>query len=74
MFYPVRTAGVTVIVKTSLELFSLRRIQVWTYSVLGDCICQMKRESQDSRGSKPEIIFAVLGTLVNPASTMNRTQ
>ena len=31
-------------------------------------------QSQNSRGSKPEIIFAVLRLLMNPAPTGNRTQ
>ena len=44
--------------------FSLRQVNVWTCSVLGDCICEMK--SQDSRVSKPEIIFALLLPLINP--------
>ena len=36
MFYAVPTARVIFIVKTSLDVFSLRREQVWTFSVLGD--------------------------------------
>ena len=36
MFYAVLTAKVIFIVKTSLGVFSLRREQVWTFSVLGD--------------------------------------
>ena len=28
---------------TSLEVFSRRRKHVWTFSVLGDCICELKR-------------------------------
>ena len=40
-----------------------------TFQSWVDHICEMKRLSQDSRGSKPEIIFAVLQPLVNPAPT-----
>ena len=43
MFYTVLTARVIITTKTSLDMFSLRREHVWDCSVLGDCICAMKR-------------------------------
>ena len=47
MFYAIPTARVVFrvvfTVKTSLEVFSLRRRHVRTCSVLGDSICAMKR-------------------------------
>ena len=43
MFYAVPTAKVIFTAKTSLEVFSLRGEYVWTCSVLGDSICEMKR-------------------------------
>ena len=36
MFYAVPTARVVFTAKTSLDVFSLSREQVWTFSVLGD--------------------------------------
>ena len=42
MFYDVPTARVIFTVKTSLDVFSLRREQVWTFSVLGDRIFEMR--------------------------------
>ena len=43
MFYAVPTATrVIFTAKTSLEVFSLRREQVWTFSVLGDRIYEMR--------------------------------
>ena len=42
MFYAVLTARVIVTVKTSLDVFSLRRDQVWTFSVLGDQIYEIR--------------------------------
>ena len=38
MFFTVLTARVIFMAKTSLDLLSLRREQVWTFSVLGDRI------------------------------------
>ena len=38
-----RTNSVIFTVKTSLDVFSLRREHVWTCSVLGDRICEIKR-------------------------------
>ena len=66
----VQTSRVIFMTKTSLDVLSLRREHIWTCSVLGDCICEMKR-SQDSRGSKHGNIFAVLRPLVNPVPTGN---
>ena len=40
-FYAVPIARVIFTVKTSLDVFSLRREQVWTFSVLGDRIYEM---------------------------------
>ena len=42
MFYVVPTAKVIFMAKTSLDVFSLRREQVWTFSVLGDRIYEMR--------------------------------
>ena len=41
MFYAVLTARVIFTAKTSLDVFSLRREQVWTFSVLGDRIYEV---------------------------------
>ena len=42
MFYAVPTVRVIFTAKTSLDVFSLRREQVWTFSVLGDRIYEMR--------------------------------
>ena len=42
MFYAVLTAKVIFMAKTSLDVFSLSLEQVWTFSVLGDRILQMR--------------------------------
>ena len=42
MFYVVPTAMVIFTTKTSLDVFSLRREHVWTFSVLGDQIYEMR--------------------------------
>ena len=42
MFYAVPTARVIFMAKTSLDLFILRREQVWTFSVLGDRIYEVR--------------------------------
>ena len=42
MFYAVPTARVIFTAKTSLDIFSLRREHVWTFSVLGDQIYEMR--------------------------------
>ena len=42
MFYTVPTARVSYMTKASLDVFSLKLEQVWTCSVLGDCICELK--------------------------------
>ena len=41
-FYAVPTAGVIFTAKTCLDVFSLSRKQVWTFSVLGDQIYEMR--------------------------------
>ena len=41
MFYAIPTA--------SLEIFSLRREHVWTCSVLGDHICELKRVTESGQ-------------------------
>ena len=41
-FYTLPTARVIFTAKTSLDIFSLRREQVWTFSVLGDQIYEMR--------------------------------
>ena len=41
MFYAVLTARVIFTAKTSLDIFSLRREQVWTFLVLGDQIYEI---------------------------------
>ena len=41
-FYAVLTARVIFTAKTSLDVFSLRREQVWTFTVLGDRIYEMR--------------------------------
>ena len=40
MFYAIPTSRVILKAKTNLDLFSLGRKQVLTYSVLGDRICE----------------------------------
>ena len=42
MFYAVPTAKVIFKAKTSLNIVILRRQQVWTFSVLGDQIYEMR--------------------------------
>ena len=42
MFYAVPTARVIFMAKTSLDVFSLRREQVRTFSVLGDQIYEVR--------------------------------
>ena len=42
VFYAVPTARVIFTAKTSSDVFSLRREQVWTFSVLGDRIYEMR--------------------------------
>ena len=42
MFHAVPTARVIFMVETSLDVFSLRREQVWTFSVLGDRIYETR--------------------------------
>ena len=42
MFYAIPTARVIFTAKASLDVFSLRREQVWTFSVLGDRIYEMR--------------------------------
>ena len=41
-FYTIPTARVIFTAKTSLDVFSLRREQVWTFSILGDRIYEMR--------------------------------
>ena len=42
VFYAVPTARVIFTAKTSLDVFSLSREQVWTFSVFGDRIYEMR--------------------------------
>ena len=42
MFYAIPTARVIFTAKTSLDIFSLRREQVWIFSVSGDRIYEMR--------------------------------
>ena len=42
VFYAIPTARVTFTAKTSLDIFSLSREQVWTFSALGDRIYEMR--------------------------------
>ena len=42
VFYAVPTARVIFTKKTSLDVFSLSQEQVWTFSVLGDPIYEMR--------------------------------
>ena len=42
VFYIVPTARVVFTAKTSLDVFSLRRAQTWTFSVLGERIYEMR--------------------------------
>ena len=42
MFYAVPTARVIFTDKTSLDVFSLSQEQVWTFSILGDRIYEMR--------------------------------
>ena len=46
--------------QTGLDVFYLKRNHVWTCSVLGDYICEMKRLESGQQGIKTCIIFAVL--------------
>ena len=43
MFYAVPTSRVIFTAKTRFDVFGLGQEQVWTCSVLGDCMCEMKR-------------------------------
>ena len=45
-FYTVPTARVIFTAKTSLDVFSLSRKQVWTFSVLGDRIYELRWQQQ----------------------------
>ena len=59
MFYPLPTARAIFTAKTSLDAINLRREHVWTCSVLGDRICEMKRLTESGQqGIKT--YFAVL--------------
>ena len=49
MFYAVQKARVIFTVKTSLDFFNLRQVHVWTCSVLGDRICEMKRVTESGQ-------------------------
>ena len=49
MFYAVPTARVIFMEKTRLDVSSLRREHVWTCSVSGDCICEMKRVTESGQ-------------------------
>ena len=49
MFYAVPTARVIFMAKTCLDVFSQRQEHVWTFSVLGDCICKMKRVKESEQ-------------------------
>ena len=49
MFYAVPTARAIFMVKTSLDTFSLRQEHIWTSSVLGNCICEMKRVTESGQ-------------------------
>ena len=42
VFYAVPTARVILTAKTSLDIFSLSREQVWTFSVSGDWIYEVR--------------------------------
>ena len=42
MFYTIPTSRVIFTAKNSLDVFSLSREQVWTFSVLGDRIYEMR--------------------------------
>ena len=41
-FKPHRKLGVNFMAKTSLDIFSLKQEQVWTFSILGDWIYEMR--------------------------------
>ena len=43
MFYAILTSRFIFIAKTGFNVFSLGLRQVWPYSVLGDCIFEMKK-------------------------------
>ena len=45
----VPTARVILMAKTSLDIFSPRREHVWNCSVLGNCICEMKRMTESGQ-------------------------
>ena len=60
MFYTIPTARVFFPVQISLDIFSLRQEHFWT-SVLGDCICEMKRVTESGQqGMQTQDHFAVL--------------
>ena len=46
MFNAIQTAQVIFIVKTSLDIFRPSHEYVWTCSVSGDCICEMKKVTE----------------------------
>ena len=57
-----------------LILMSVRLEHVWTCSVVGDCICEMKRVTESGQqGITTLDHLNVLRPLVNPAPTGNRT-
>ena len=48
MFYVVPTASVIFTAKTSLDVFSLRRVEVF-FSVFGNRICEMKKMTESGQ-------------------------
>ena len=46
MFHALPTARVIFTAKINLDVFSLRQAHVWTFSVLCDRICEIKRVTE----------------------------
>ena len=63
MFYDTNSQGYFQL-KTSLDVFSLRHEHIWTYSVLGDRICEMKRVTESGQqGIKTQDHFCCISIL-----------
>ena len=72
MFCAIPTARVIFMAKISVDAFSLRLEDVWTHSVLGDHMCEMKRVTESGQqGIKTRDHFCCTSTLGEPSPTRN---
>ena len=72
--YAVLTTRVIFTAKTSLDVFSLRQQHVWTYSVLGDRICEMRRVTgTGQQGIKTWDYVCGTSTLGEPSTNQEST-